>query len=172
MASSSPGASAGGAFDWGFKQWKSSFFDSVAVMKAANQFEKLALSKFGAFSRERIRSSMKKAPQANAKTGEIKRGRKKKGVEYKAAISKPGNPPYYHAGDHRKAVRFGYDKATHSVVVGAVKFKRGDVPKLLEFGGRSTDRKGRPTFYKPRPHIFPACKEEAKKFPLTLRSNA
>lgn len=172
MASSSPGASAGGSFDWGFRQFKGSFFDSPAVMKAANTFERKALSKFGAFARRRLKSSIKKAPQANAETGEIKRGRKKKGVEYVSAISKPGNPPYSREGSYKRLIFFGYDAQRHSVVVGPAKFKRGDVPRLLEFGGRSTDRKGNPTFYRPRPHIFPACREEVRRFPLTLRSNA
>lgn len=153
--------------DYGIKATKAAFFDSPAVMKALNRFERQALSKFGAFARRRIKSSIKAAPKVNTATGEITR--KRKGVDLRDAVSKPGGFPYSHEGSYKRLMLFAYDAQRHSVVVGAARFKKGVAPRLLEHGGTATDRKGRTVHYRPRPVVFPVCREEIKKFPQIVR---
>ncbi len=157
------------AFEVELKQFKQSFFDRDAVTKAMNRIERKALSKLGAFIRQRAKTSIRNAPMANAETGEVTRGRKKKGVKLKPAISKPGQPPYSHEGSLKRLILFSYDASRRSLIVGPAKFKAGNAPKLVELGGPA--RLGKKTVtYRPRPFMRPAGEAEVRKFPQLIQS--
>lgn len=92
------------------------FFDRPKVTRAVDRAQRRALSKAGAFIRQRARTSMRR-----------RRG-----------SAPPGQPPNAHEGSLRRLLLFGYDRASDSVVVGPVGFRRGGAPSTLEFGGRAT----------------------------------
>ncbi|MEO0511798.1 MAG: hypothetical protein AAF108_02760 [Planctomycetota bacterium] len=69
---------------------KSLFFDRPAVQRAIDPARRRALSKAGAFVRQRAKTSM----------------RKRRGT------SRPGQPPFAHEGSLRRMVLFGYDPRT------------------------------------------------------------
>lgn len=150
---------------------KSNFFDRAKVQRAVDKGRRKALSKAGAFVRQRAKTSIRK--------------RKK--------ISSPGSPPSSHVGLLRKFMWFAYDKPNDSVVVGPVRLngtKDNDAPHTLEFGGSKTLRKpavvrlgmrssGKRTLlrlaagtrmkYEPRPYMRPALEHEAPKFAKCFR---
>jgi len=93
------------------------FFDRPKVRRAVDRAKRRALSRAGAFIRQRARTSI----------------RKRKGA------SQPGQPPRSHEGSLRRLILFGFDRASDSVVVGPVRLnKPGEAPSTLEFGGRAT----------------------------------
>jgi len=126
---------------------KSMFFDRAKVVRAADKASRTALSKAGAFIRQSARTSI----------------RPRKG------ISPPGSPPYSHTGDLRRRILFGYDASSKSVVVGPLRFKKGEAPPLLEFGGtaKRVKRGGKKVtaVYRPRAFMGPALEREAPKLP-------
>jgi len=132
------------------------FFDRAAVQRAIDPARRRALSKAGAFVRQRAKTSM----------------RRRRGT------SRPGRPPFAHEGSLRRLILFGYDRRTESVVVGPVGFRRGDVPNVLEFGGRTTvvrrrrgKRSRRRVCVAPRPYMRPALEKEAAKLPSVWRNS-
>lgn len=134
------------------------FFDSPRVMRAMDRAARRALSKVGAFVRTRARSSM----------------RRRKGV------SKPGQPPSSHAGDLKRLLFFSYDPNTESVVIGPTRFKKGEAPSLLEFGGRavrvrkqSSGKRGRRQIvtYRKHPFMGPALEAELPNVPKQWRNS-
>lgn len=143
-----------------------SFFDSEHVMRKADAMQRKTLSKFGAFVRQRARSSIKR----------------------RKAISNPGSPPSSHTQsgsgtflDGIKSIFFAYDSSRRTVVVGPVAFNggRGIVPGLLERGGTVTRREGfgrrnrkgpsRTLHYRARPFMQPAMEAELPKFSGLLK---
>lgn len=101
------------------------FFDPHKVLAAAEKANYQALSKAGAFVRQRARHSIRKTKK----------------------ISQPGEPPRSHSGDLRTGIWFGYDASRKTVVVGPRRYNmvlhtditltnRTTVPELLEFGGK------------------------------------
>lgn len=109
------------------------FFDSRAVLDLLGPAEARALSRGGAFVRQRARTSIRQRQKA----------------------SRPGFPPSSHSGRLRgssdvqgaKGIQFEYDERSHSVVIGPVllnqvhylgdgKPYQGTVPHVLEFGGK------------------------------------
>lgn len=105
---------------------KSFFFDTDKVRLAMDEAERRAQSKMGAYVRTRAKSLLR---------------RRKK-------ISAPGSPPSVHSTDSiatLKNIRFGYDTASRSTVIGPLGLNvvdrlngnigRGTVPALHEFGG-------------------------------------
>src|SRR5262245_43139919 len=122
---------------------KKFFFTSDAVLRALDKGTRRQLSKFGAFVRTRARSSIRKAPKIDVATGQVTR--KRKGVELKDAVSKPGNPPFSHQGTVRKLLFFAYDPTAKSVVIGpVVGGPATGAPKRLEEGGTGVTGKGAP----------------------------
>lgn len=96
---------------------KDLFFDRPKVRRSVDRAKRRALSKAGAFIRQRARTGI----------------RKRKGA------SPPGQPPRSHEGSLRRLILFGFDRASDSVVVGSARLNRpGDAPNVLEFGGRTT----------------------------------
>lgn len=138
------------------KDW---FFDRAAVVREVGRANAKALSKIGAFVRQRAKTSMRR----------------------RKAASPPGTPPSVHSNDSVATLRniwFGYDRANQSVVIGPLKLNgqsvlsTGTVPELHEYGGKArirTGRKGQQRFravtYPPRPFMGPALEAEAPKFP-------
>lgn len=126
---------------------KSMFFDRKAVKGLMDKRTRQALSRAGAFVRQSARNSIRK----------------------RKAVSKPGQPPSSHAGHLKRLIWFAYDPEKQSVVIGPARFKEGEAPSLLEFGGKATrKRKGGKRVvatYQPRPFMGPALEKELPKLP-------
>jgi len=129
------------------------FFDSPRVQRAMDAATRQALSRAGAFIRQRARTSI----------------RKRKGV------SQPGRPPHSHTGHLKRLIFFAWDAATESMVIGPVPFKQGEAPNLLEFGGsvvRATGkRQRRRMVYEKRPFMGPALEAELPQLPSRWRNS-
>jgi len=135
---------------------KAIFFDRPKVRRGADRAKRRALSKAGAFIRQRARTSI----------------RKRKGA------SPPGQPPRSHEGSLRRLILFGFGRASDSVVVGPARLNRpGEAPNVLEFGGRTTitrrrtKKNGRRVLESrrvriaARPYMGPALKKELPNIP-------
>lgn len=133
------------------KTAKKLFFDKSAVADPAAKARDRLLSKFGAFVRQRSRTSI----------------RKRKGT------SRPGSPPFSHEGSLRRLILFARDPARASVVVGPVPFAKGEAPQLLEYGGTVVRRlksgKTVTHHYRPRPFMRPAFLAELGRLPKSLK---
>ncbi|MDY3555304.1 hypothetical protein R5W24_004445 [Gemmata sp. JC717] len=153
------------AFDFSMNSLKNSFFDTDAILSAAQKEYRKVASRFGAFARRRIKSSLK----------------------YRSGKSKPGEPPHVHRATRgytkakkakdgtvskqrvsplRELVFFAYDRETESVVVGPVKFGSGSAPGRLEHGGAGTFKDSdsgevKRGVYAARPFVKPAGDAEA-----------
>jgi len=130
------------------------FFDADKVVRSIKDAKRRSLSKFGAYVRQRAKTSIRKRKR----------------------ISSPGSPPSSHAGQLRGLIFFAWDSAIETVVVGPVPFTskvgRGIVPGVLERGGTVTrDTKAGKTaaHVAPRPFMAPALAAERPKFAETLR---
>lgn len=161
--------------------FKAGFFDSNAILKAMDRTTAKALSKYGAFVRQRAKTSIKKAPKRNAATGELLgRGRRKKGIVTKDATAPAGRPPYAHGSKSqlRSLIFFAYDRETQSVVVGPAWFAnpRGGGPKFLEYGGDTTIRgrrgKARHVSFRGNAFMNPAGEAEMPNLMRFYRENA
>jgi hypothetical protein len=159
---------------------RSLFFDREKIIKAMDRASRRALSRAGAFIRTAARSSIKTRAYGTTST--------------------PGQPPFDHTGfalqrENRRrkrlgqaklvrkktafnqgirAILFGYDDENKSVVIGPLKFgNKGDstVPSLLEFGGETTNHRGRQITIKPRPFMAPALKKELPNLPAKWRAS-
>jgi hypothetical protein len=132
---------------------KRGFFDRKRVLDATDRATRRVLSRFGAFVRQRDRTSQR---------------RDKK-------VSDPGSPPSAHVGFVRDFTFFAYDDASRSVVIGPAKLNRpGAVLPLLEEGGEATIKrhgKDARAFYRPRPHTKPAFDIELAKMPPDWRDS-
>ena len=114
------------AVNWGFQQFKSSFFDREAVLKKVDSATRQVLSRAGAFIRTRAKSSIRKRKKA----------------------APPGQPPSSHTGVLKNLIFFAYDSASKSVVIGPAKSNQRNafaiesggsvlsIPGVLEFGGK------------------------------------
>ena len=130
------------------------FFDRATVMAATTAAERKVLSRFGAFVRQRARTSMKR----------------------RANPAPPGQPPSAHTGLLRQHLYFAWDPSARSVVIGPVLLnqKQGGVPPLLEYGGPAVRvRWGTPrrVFYQPRPFMRPAFAAEQSRLPTLWRNS-
>lgn len=131
------------------KTAKGNFFDRAKVIAAMDAAARRVLSRFGAFVRQRAKTSI----------------RKRKGV------SPVGGPPYSHVGLLRKFILFAYDSGSKSVVIGPTLLTpTSDAPSLLEYGGRRrvlAPGTGRPASqrYRARPYMRPAFEQEKSRLP-------
>lgn len=136
-----------------FNAAKGNFFDREKVKRSVDAGTRSVLSKFGAFVRQRAKTSI----------------RNRKGT------SPPGSPPYSHVGLLRKFILFAYDPQRKSVVIGPTLTKEGSpAPRLLEHGGTATlviAGKARRARYRPRPFMGPAFEEEKKQLPSLWRNS-
>ena len=139
---------------------KSLFFDRPKVRKAVDHGKRRALSRAGAFIRQRARTSIRKRKRS----------------------SRPGEPPSSHTGLLRRFILFGYDRQRDSVVVGPLGFKRSRAPNVLEFGGRTVvesgrarrsgrKRKKRTVRIAARPYMRPALEKERSNLPVVWRNS-
>jgi hypothetical protein len=168
----------GPSFNLTLKKAKTFFFDRERVLKDAGAKTVRALSRFGAFVRQRARSSMRKRKRPSA----------------------PGQPPSVHAGGIKRFLFFSWDPIARSVVIGPIKlnmltmvgggYQSGVAPGVLEFGGsvgitevqesngkwyradlRATRRRaGKPhrvrrATYQARPFMGPALRAEIPNMP-------
>lgn len=127
------------------------FFDRKVVTDALDKAGRKALSRAGAFIRQTAKRS-------------IRRARKKK-----PNSAPPGKPPRSHVGDLKRLIYFAYDPVKRGVVIGPVRFAKGEAPALLEFGG-TVERKGRDgkTYtarYAGNPFMGPALQKELPNLP-------
>jgi hypothetical protein len=136
-----------------FQAAKGGFFDREKVKNAVDAGTRRVLSKFGAFVRQRAKTSI----------------RKRKGT------SPPGSPPYSHVGLLRKFILFAYDPQRKSVVIGPTLIRAGsEAPRLLEYGGeavRRTKTKTRRLRYRPRPFMRPAFEAEKPQLPALWKNS-
>jgi hypothetical protein len=135
-------------------QAKAGFFDRAAVMNATSRAERKVLSRFGAFVRQRARTSMKR----------------RKGP------SPPGKPPGVQVGLLKQHLYFAWDGVRRSVVIGPARLnqKVGEVPATLEYGGPTVVvRRGqaRRVVIAPRPYMAPAFAAEQKSLPPLWRNS-
>lgn len=134
--------------------FKAGFFDRKAVMGRLDRATRAALSKFGAFVRQRARTSI----------------RRRRGT------SPPLGPPYSHVGHLRNFLFFAYDRRTETVVIGPAKLN-GVVDRnamvALEAGGLSStiDFEGtrRRIRVRRRPFMGPALEAEKPGLPALWR---
>ena len=133
---------------------KRAFFDRARVINATTVAERQVLSRFGAYVRQRARTSIKA----------------------RKAASRPGSPPSSHVGLLKQFILFAYDSTRASVVIGPMRLnaKAGDAPRLLEYGGSAL----RPKFgklvrcqYQPRPFMHPAFDRELPHLPPLWRDS-
>jgi hypothetical protein len=133
------------------------FFTSEVVIRAVSRGARAVLSRFGAFVRQRARSSI----------------RRRKGV------SVPGGPPSSHLGLLKRGIFFGFDVERRSVVVGPVPLagRRAVAPRALEEGGisrvKSFGRFGSwlAAYIRKRPYMQPALKAELPGLPGMWRNS-
>lgn len=123
------------------------FLDSPIVMNAMDRATRKALGKIGAFVRRRSRTSIRKG----------------KGV------ARPGQPPNSHAGDIRRLLFFAMGPDMDEVVIGPLRFREGEAPNLLEFGGTTVrtrihtgGKRGvkKVSVYRKHPFMGPAMEKE------------
>lgn len=127
---------------------KESFFDKPRVLKRISRAERKVLSRFGAFVRQRAKTSMRR----------------------RKSISPPGSPPHAHTGLLRRFLFFSYDEKMQSVVIGPTRIRGGaSIPRRLEEGGytKRPMRRGivKQLYYRPRPYMGPAFAEELPRVP-------
>lgn len=137
-----------------FTAAQSGFFDRQRVFDATTRAERRVLSRFGAFVRQRARTSIRR----------------------RALPSPPGQPPSSHVGLLRRHLYFAWDGTQHSVVIGPVHLnqRQGDAPRLLEDGGTVTRLRGNRSVllrYPPRPYMRPAFQAELTRLPPRWRTS-
>ncbi|MCP4248091.1 MAG: hypothetical protein GY778_13675 [bacterium] len=169
---------------------KSLFFDSPKVKRAVGDATRRVLSQAGAFIRTTARRSMRKARQMRLSEmpDDQRRAYKRRARLAKVwgqprpkkplAPSKPGEPPRVRKGQIKRLLYFAWDPTRRSVVAGPERFKKGQTPHVLEYGGTSTVR--RPSKYgwekhrvyvKPRPFMGPALAKERPRLPRRWRNS-
>jgi hypothetical protein len=125
-------------------QFQKTFFDREVVQRAMSRTVAKALSRFGAFVRQRAKTSLR----------------------YREAPSSPGRPPSVHRSSNRRKtnrktglasvqrvsplrefILFAYDPARESVVIGPAKTNQRNaegidvpIPAVIEYGGAVTIR--------------------------------
>lgn len=138
----------------GIKLVKAGFFDPAKILAAADKTHAQAQTKFGAFVRRRMKSS----------------------IRYRKAPAAAGQPPSAHRARGgksplRELIFFSRDQTTNSVVIGPLPFGRRGA-HALEHGGPMTFKSRgqvRTGHMAARPFARPAGEAEAKAFPDTLR---
>ena len=136
-----------------FEAAKRGFFDRASVQRSVDRAQRKVLSRFGAFVRQRAKTSIKK----------------------RMGTSPPGGPPFSHVGLLRKFILFAYDPARQSVVIGPTPLRDGAAaPRLLEHGGEATletKRGRRLARYRPRPFMGPAFERERPTLPALWKNS-
>lgn len=137
-------------------EFKRAFFDPAAVTDPADRALRRLLSRYGAFVRQRARTSIRKDKGSAA----------------------PGSPPFSHKGFLKRLIFFAYEAATKTVVVGPAKLRSRQaytVPEVLEHSGTVTvvrpRRRPQVRRYAGNPFMGPAQAAELPKFLDSLQDS-
>jgi len=138
------------------RQAREGFFDTRLVAGAVDAATRRALSRLGAFVRQRAKTSIRKRNRP----------------------SEPGQPPSSHTDLLKRFLFFAWDPASKSVVVGPVVLSghSGEALAALEHGGTSLVRTAagrlrppRRVQIRPRPFMAPALAAELAAAPEAFR---
>lgn len=159
-------------FDLKLKAAKGGFFDREPVRRAVDAAALRILSRFGAYVRQRARTS----------------------IRVRGGTSAPGSPPHGHISGTRTRsdragrtrvrpvsllrewILFSYDRERKSVIVGPAKLAGTVGPRALEaleYGGTTialTNGKKRSLTVRARPFMRPAFSEELSRLPEDWRN--
>jgi len=160
------------------KAAKSAFFDREKVQAAMDKATHSVLSRFGAFVRQRARTSLRyrSRPSAPGKPPSAHRTMPRPKAKTNKAQAKQGRKQQK-VSPLREFVFFAFDWSTRSVVIGpALLNAKGGagVLKALEYGGSSVIRdrgKTKRVRIRPRPFMRPAFIEELKTMPPRWRNS-
>jgi len=155
------------AFDFSFKALSGNFFDPDALKIAVKKAEARVQSKFGAFVRQRMKTSIK-YQDGTAPAGRPPFAHRSKGFTKTKTNKKTGATTRQSRSPLRELIYFARDPAANSVVIGPVLFGPGTA-SLIERGGTGSVG-GRPVRVAPHPFARPAGEAEAKKLPDLLRN--
>lgn len=137
------------------RQAQAGFFDRARVQHATTDAERWVLSRFGAFVRQRARTSMRRRKDP----------------------APPGQPPSAHVGLLRQHLYFAWDQDHRSVVIGPVRLNQrqaAEAPPLLEYGGTAMRSRWGRTYlarYQLRPYMRPAFAAEQSRLPPLWRNS-
>jgi hypothetical protein len=98
----------------------------------------------------------------------------RRSIRRKKGTAPPGNPPHSHEGSLKRLIYFSYDPRSETVVIGPARFKKGEAPPLLEFGGtirRTVGRRKLAMKYPARPFMGPALEKSAPALPAFWRKS-
>lgn len=145
-----------------------SFFDSAEVLRMVDKKAIAALSKFGAFVRQRAKSSIKYKKKGVSAPGKPPFAHKSSGFTKQKTNKKTGETKTQSLSPLRELLFFAYDRSTKTVVVGPVPFRgKSTAPGLLERGGVGVIRRGnkqKKAKFRARPFMKPAMLAELPKF--------
>jgi hypothetical protein len=163
------------AVRWGIRGFKVGFFDPTKLLAAADRLEARAQSRFGAFVRRRMKSSIKyRAAAESAGPGQPPFAHRSAGFTRAKKNRKTGKSQKQAQSPLRELIYFARDPRTRSVVIGPAAFG-SRVARTIEKGGtgfRTDPRTGRKesATFAPHPFAEPAGRAEAAKFPELLRT--
>ena len=166
---------------------KGTFFSAEKVIAAVDKAVAKALSKYGAYVRQRAKSSLKYSKEASA-PGQIPHVHKT--LSRTKTNKKTGVTKIQPVSPLREFIFFGYDASSQTVVIGPTLFHAAKrkatgghtVPEIIEKGGSEQAEKviflsGRRTVkthsatYAPRPFMAPAAAAETPKFLASLKDS-
>lgn len=161
------------AFSFDFKALQGGFFDAKKILDDVEKAEAKAMSKFGAFTRQRMKTSIKYRDKVAA-AGQPPSAHRSRGFSKAKVNKKTGVVSRQQQSPLRELIFFALDPATKSVVIGPVAFGQ-NVAGIVERGGTGmvTDpRTGlrKSAHFSPHPFAEPAGRAEAAKFPELLRN--
>ena len=158
------------SFKMTFIEYKANFFSEV------DKGLKRDLSRLGAYCRKTAKNSIKDARRLSKKKRRESRWRRDRFTGVAEPYSREGQPPLSKTGLLKKFILFAWDNSTKSAVVGAAKFKDGNVPHALEYGGVvniATWEGGHhhvvSAYIRPRPYMRPALAETQKYLPKVFQ---
>lgn len=156
------------------KAAKANFFDRARVQDSLDRALRDALSRIGAFVRQRARTSLRYRDRPSTPGSPPSAHRT---MIRKKTNKKTGKVKFQPVSPLREFIFFAYDPARKSVVIGpALLNAKGGSRALsaLEYGGPSTiwsDGKRKQVYIKARPFMRPALEAEQKAMPHLWRNS-
>lgn len=154
------------AFTVTFRALGGDFFDPEAILDSVKRAEARVQSRFGAFVRQRMKTSIK-YQDGTAPAGHPPFAHRSRGYTKAKKNKKTGVTTRQQQSPLRELIYFARDPATNSVVIGPVQFGKG-IAGTIERGGMGTVN-GKPASFSPHPFAKPAGDAEAAKLPDLLR---
>ena len=112
------------------------------------------------------KNSIKRAPR-------VRRANKRRGIRGKDAISRPGDPPFYHRNRfYPSFIQYAVNREAMYAVIGPAKKTNKGVPRGLEKGGITTAKRKKRIVrqrIKARPHMVPAHHRQLPGFVYKFR---